>query len=116
MRPPTLIASVCALFGVVSSSAIPMWEFLSKNEKVSGSDVASDPVRFISRRRSNVALALQMSYLYNMFENQVHETCGTSQCKQELLKYGLTKLKTMSEEALDKMDPYQRGSGDISKF
>ena len=61
-------------------------------------------------------LALQMSYLYNMFENQVHETCGTSQCKQELLKYGLTKLKTMSEEALDKMDPYQRGSGDISKF
>ncbi|KYB27120.1 rhythmically expressed gene 5 protein [Tribolium castaneum] len=75
---------------VVDSSAIPMWEFLSKDEK--------------------------MSYLYSMFANQVEQFCGKStmaNCNKELLKYGLGKLKDMPEDHLDVMDPYQRGANDI---
>jgi hypothetical protein len=30
--------------------------------------------------------------------------------------YGLTNLAKMEEESLDKMDPYQRGATDISKY
>ncbi|XP_044261391.1 rhythmically expressed gene 5 protein [Tribolium madens] len=74
----------------VDSSAIPMWEFLSKDEK--------------------------MSYLYSMFANQVEQFCGKStmvNCNKELLKYGLGKLKDMPEDHLDVMDPYQRGANDI---
>ncbi|XP_017771652.1 PREDICTED: rhythmically expressed gene 5 protein [Nicrophorus vespilloides] len=77
----------CAAFGEITSSAIPMWEYLSKDEK--------------------------MSYLYSMFANQVETFCESSDmknCNQDLLKYGLNKLKVMPEDHLDTMDPYQRGA------
>lgn len=37
-------------------------------------------------------------------------------CNKVLLVYGLTNLAKMEDESLDKMDPYQRGASDISKF
>lgn len=63
-------------------------------------------------------LSLQMSYLYSMFANQVEEFCEFSElpgCSQELLKFGLRKLKELPEDHLDTMDPYQRGAHGISK-
>lgn len=90
-----LFASV-VLFGVlivlqqVDSSAIPMWEYLSRDEK--------------------------MSYLYSMFANQVEEFCEFSEmnnCNNELLNYGLKQLKVMPNDHLDSMDPYQRGANNI---
>jgi len=78
------------VFGFITPSAIPMWEYLSKDEK--------------------------MSYLYSMFANQVEEFCDTvdmNNCNQELLKYGLNKLKEMPEDHLDTMDPYQRGANTL---
>lgn len=60
-----------------------------------------------------------MSFLYSMFANQVEEYCEFSEmsnCNQELLKYGLKKLKDIPEENLDTLDPYQRGANSISKF
>lgn len=60
-----------------------------------------------------------MSYLYSMFANQVDGFCESSElpdCNQELLKYGLRKLKDMSEDHLDFMDPYQRNANNISKY
>lgn len=60
-----------------------------------------------------------MSFLYSMFANQVEEYCEFSEmanCNQELLKYGLKKLKDIPEEDLDTLDPYQRGANSISKF
>ncbi|KAF6202086.1 hypothetical protein GE061_004483 [Apolygus lucorum] len=82
-----VLASTLAL---VSSSAIPMWEFLSRGEK--------------------------MSHLFNMFVKQVSEHCDTSDmpdCQKVLLVYGLTNLAKMEDDSLDKMDPYQRGANDI---
>lgn len=84
------ILCVCTLFEQISASAIPVWELLSKEEK--------------------------MSYLYSMFANQVEEFCEFSEnknCNQELLKYGLKQLKAMPEDHLDGMDPYQRGANHI---
>ncbi|XP_045465853.1 rhythmically expressed gene 5 protein [Harmonia axyridis] len=84
------VLCLCAFVGQLSGSAIPMWEYLSKQEK--------------------------MSYLYSMFANQVEEFCESSNmknCNHELLKYGLDKLKDMSEDHLDTMDPYQRGASNI---
>ncbi|XP_027838880.2 LOW QUALITY PROTEIN: rhythmically expressed gene 5 protein [Aphis gossypii] len=70
-----------------SGSAIPMWEFLSRGEK--------------------------MSHLFNMFVKQVADYCDSSSmpdCNKVLLIYGLTNLAKMGDDSLDKMDPYQRGS------
>ncbi|KAJ8968017.1 hypothetical protein NQ314_002521 [Rhamnusium bicolor] len=80
----------CVLLGQLNSSAIPMWEFLSKQEK--------------------------MSFLYSLFANQVDSFCESStlkNCNRQLLKYGLNTLKGMPEEVLDGMDPYQRGANNI---
>lgn len=46
---------------------------------------------------------------------QVQDYCDTDSCKQQLKNYAWNKLKNMSEDHLDKMDPFQRGSSDISK-
>ncbi|XP_023027192.2 rhythmically expressed gene 5 [Leptinotarsa decemlineata] len=85
-----LILCVFVFFGRSEASAIPMWEYLSKQEK--------------------------MSFLYSMFANQVESFCDSSNmknCNQELLKYGLDKLKNLPEEYMDSMDPYQRGANTI---
>ncbi|PNF21181.1 hypothetical protein B7P43_G05126 [Cryptotermes secundus] len=74
----------------VTGSAIPMWEFLSRGEK--------------------------MSHLFNMFVKQVQDYCGSlsmPDCNKVLLVYGLTNLAKMEEDSLNKMDPYQRGATDI---
>lgn len=87
MKVFTTVLCFCAAFGQLSGSAIPMWEYLSKDEK--------------------------MSYLYSMFANQVEDFCDQTtmkNCNQELLKHGLGKLKVMPEDHLDTMDPYQRGA------
>ncbi|XP_053664699.1 rhythmically expressed gene 5 protein [Anopheles marshallii] len=84
---------VTSLVTVCSGSAIPMWEFLSRGEK--------------------------MSHLYTMFAKQVSSYCKGSQdmptnmCKRNLLMYGINKLQDMNESHLDSMDPYQRGATDI---
>lgn len=36
-------------------------------------------------------------------------------CLQDTLKYGLAKLKALTEEDLDNLDPYQRGGNNLSK-
>ncbi|XP_060534249.1 rhythmically expressed gene 5 protein [Cylas formicarius] len=80
----------CAMFGGLRGSAIPMWEFLSKQEKT--------------------------SYIYSLFAHQVENHCEGSnvpECGRRLLKYGLGTLKNMPEERLDAMDPYQRGANNI---
>lgn len=38
-----------------------------------------------------------------------------SNCLKDNLKYGLDKLKTLSDEQLDLLDPYQRGGNNLSK-
>ncbi|KAK9500055.1 hypothetical protein O3M35_001395 [Rhynocoris fuscipes] len=71
-------------------SAIPMWEYLTRGEK--------------------------MSHLFNMFVKQVSDHCHSSNmpdCEKVLLVYGLTNLAKMEDESLDKMDPYQRGANNI---
>ncbi|XP_034255006.1 rhythmically expressed gene 5 protein [Thrips palmi] len=76
--------------GLVSGSAIPMWEFLSRGEK--------------------------MSHLFNMFVKQVEDHCDQStmpDCNKVLMVYGLTNLAKMDDDSLDKMDPYQREAHDI---
>lgn len=53
-----------------------------------------------------------------MFKNQVDEFCEFSEmdnCKDELTRYGLKRLREMDENSLDEMDPYQRGANSISK-
>ncbi|KAK9874184.1 hypothetical protein WA026_002537 [Henosepilachna vigintioctopunctata] len=90
MESSAKVLCLCAFVGLISGSAIPMWEYLSKQEK--------------------------MSYLYSMFANQVDDFCekaNMKNCNHELLKYGLDKLKDMPEDHLDTMDPYQRGAHDI---
>ncbi|GLH08344.1 Rhythmically expressed gene 5 protein [Gryllus bimaculatus] len=90
------VARVLLLVGfanLVLGSAIPMWEFLSRTEK--------------------------MNLLYSMFVKQVNEYCDTvgmpdrPDCQKGLLLYGLTNLAKMGEDSLDKMDPYQRGASVI---
>ncbi|XP_026675470.1 rhythmically expressed gene 5 protein isoform X4 [Ceratina calcarata] len=75
----------------VAASAIPMWEFLSRDEK--------------------------MSYLYRVFSQQVTQFCGDSSmpdCNKNLLVSGLRNLANMDDSALDKLDPYQRGAKEIT--
>lgn len=76
-----------------TSSAIPMWEFLSRDEK--------------------------MNHLYSMFAKQVQVYCkeklsgDASQCKKNMMIYGVSKLNEMEESHLDAMDPYQRNANNI---
>lgn len=57
-----------------------------------------------------------------MFAKQVSTYCKinfdlpVTQCKRDLLVYGVDKLERMSDSHLDAMDPYQRGANDISKY
>ncbi|XP_058831139.1 rhythmically expressed gene 5 protein [Topomyia yanbarensis] len=88
-----VVLVVATLLSFCSGSAIPMWEYLSRGEK--------------------------MSHLYSMFAKQVSGHCKNSQdmptnmCKRNLLMYGINKLQDMNESHLDSMDPYQRGAHDI---
>lgn len=62
---------------------------------------------------------LQMAYLYSMFKNQVEEYCEFSEmenCVDELTRFGLKRLRELSENHLDEMDPYQRGASSISEY
>ncbi|CAG9799541.1 unnamed protein product [Chironomus riparius] len=75
------------------TSSIPMFEFLSRDEK--------------------------LSHLYSMFAKQVKDYCkdkhnaNASQCKRNMMVYGMDKLNDMEESHLDKMDPYQRDANNI---
>ncbi|XP_055690857.1 rhythmically expressed gene 5 protein [Lutzomyia longipalpis] len=86
--------TIATVIAACSGSAIPMWEYLSRGEK--------------------------MSHLYSMFAKQVSSYCKTNRdlvskplCKRELLTHGLEMLQKMPESHLDSMDPYQRGANDI---
>lgn len=62
-----------------------------------------------------------MSHLYSMFAQQVSAYCkgkgdgDASQCKKNMMMYGVTKLNDMEESHLDQMDPYQRNADTIRK-
>lgn len=60
-----------------------------------------------------------MAYLYAQFTNQVDNYCEFSEmpnCNKDLIKFGISKLHAMPDEHLDRMDPYQRGANNISKY
>ncbi|XP_017761144.1 PREDICTED: rhythmically expressed gene 5 protein isoform X2 [Eufriesea mexicana] len=87
LRIPVLFAIILIL-GChalnVTASAIPMWEFLSRGEK--------------------------MSYLLRVFSLQVSKYCVDSSmpdCNKNLLVTGLRNLANMDNNVLDKLDPYQ---------
>lgn len=74
----------------VIGSAIPMWEFLSRKEK--------------------------MSRLYRLFTLQVSQFCIDSSdpdCIKNFLITGIRNLADIDDNILDKLDPYQRGSREI---
>ncbi|XP_017010467.2 rhythmically expressed gene 5 protein [Drosophila takahashii] len=91
----------CCLLGafhmqISSSSAIPIWEFLTRNEK--------------------------MSHLYSTFAQLVSVHCKSTaavgglpvnQCKHNLLGYGSAKLQTLSDAQLEALDPYQRDANEL---
>jgi len=87
------IAILTSLLSICSGSAIPMWEFLGRTEK--------------------------MSHLYSMFAKEVSKYCKSNgdpsitKCKHDLLTFGVAKLEKMNESHLDAMDPYQRSANDI---
>lgn len=64
-------------------------------------------------------LPLQLSHLYSMFAKQVQAYCkdqtvgDATQCKNEMMLYGVVKLGSMDESHLDEMDPYQRNANNI---
>ncbi|OXU19954.1 hypothetical protein TSAR_006562 [Trichomalopsis sarcophagae] len=71
-------------------SAIPMWEFLTREEKT--------------------------SHLYRIFSQEVAQYCSESSkpdCNKNLLVTGLKNLAHIDDDKLDEMDPYQRGAKDI---
>ncbi|KAG7189629.1 hypothetical protein KM043_017309 [Ampulex compressa] len=73
-----------------AGSAIPMWEFLSRDEK--------------------------MSHLYRLFSKQVARFCVDSSrpdCNKNLLVSGIRNLASMDDNLLDKLDPYQRGAKEM---
>ncbi|EDW01613.1 rhythmically expressed gene 5 protein [Drosophila grimshawi] len=94
-----LILASCLISAMViqmsSASSIPIWEFLSRNEK--------------------------MSYLYSTFAQLVSVHCKTTvggglpvnQCKHNLLSYGYEKLQTFSDAQLEALDPYQRDANEL---
>lgn len=63
-----------------------------------------------------------MNHLYSMFAKQVQAYCQSktngdaSQCKKNMMMYGVVKLNDMEESHLDQMDPYQRNANNIRKF
>ncbi|XP_034952298.1 rhythmically expressed gene 5 protein [Chelonus insularis] len=82
-----ILILVTGLWSQVDGSAIPMWEFLSKNEKV--------------------------SHLYRLFSKEVASYCLDSSmpdCNKNLLVSGLRHLSNMDENKLDELDPYQRNA------
>lgn len=56
-----------------------------------------------------------------MFAKQVQAYCqgkvdgDASQCKKNMMLYGVGKLNEMEESHLDQMDPYQRNANNIGK-
>ncbi|XP_015174824.1 PREDICTED: rhythmically expressed gene 5 protein isoform X2 [Polistes dominula] len=74
----------------VIGSAIPMWEFLSRKEK--------------------------MSRLYKLFSQQVTQFCADSSrpdCNKNFLITGIRNLAEIDDNILDKLDPYQRSAREI---
>ncbi|XP_076649133.1 rhythmically expressed gene 5 [Halictus rubicundus] len=74
----------------VTGSAIPMWEFLSRDEK--------------------------MSHLFRTFSQQVSKFCAESSmpdCNKNLLVSCLRNLANMDDTVLDKLDPYQHGAKEM---
>ena len=57
-----------------------------------------------------------------MFATQVKDYCknkenvNTSQCKRNMMVYGMEKLNEMEESHLDQMDPYQRDANTIREY
>lgn len=68
-----------------------------------------------------LSFSFQMSHLYSMFAKQVQTYCKSkrdgdaSQCKKNMMLYGVAKLSEMEESHLDQMDPYQRNANIIRK-
>lgn len=86
----TCILLGCCVTMRVTGSAIPMWEFLSRNEK--------------------------MSHLYGLFSKQVARFCADSSrpdCNKNLLVTGIRSLASMDDNVLDRLDPYQRGAKEM---
>ncbi|XP_058796877.1 rhythmically expressed gene 5 protein [Phymastichus coffea] len=86
---PLALLLVCCV-ARARGSAIPMWEFLTREEK--------------------------MSHLYRVFGQEVAQYCADStmpDCNKNLLVAGLKNLVDLSDDKLDEMDPYQRGAKDI---
>ncbi|XP_011301968.1 rhythmically expressed gene 5 protein [Fopius arisanus] len=74
----------------VDSSAIPMWEFLSRDEKI--------------------------SHLYRLFSKRVMDYCQKSSmpdCNKNLMVMGLRQLANMNDNEMDRLDPYQRDADDM---
>uniref|UniRef100_A0A0A1XB35 Rhythmically expressed gene 5 protein n=1 Tax=Zeugodacus cucurbitae TaxID=28588 RepID=A0A0A1XB35_ZEUCU len=87
---------LCVSMQMCCGSAIPIWEFLTRNEK--------------------------MSYLYSTFGQLVSVHCKATaattampvnECKRDLLAYGYEKLQTFSDSQLDLLDPYQRAANEL---
>ncbi|XP_017125351.1 rhythmically expressed gene 5 protein [Drosophila elegans] len=101
MTTAAKVILACCLLGafhmqITSSSAIPIWEFLTRNEK--------------------------MSHLYSTFAQLVSVHCKSTaavgglpvnQCKHNLLTYGSAKLQTLSDAQLESLDPYQRDANEL---
>eukprot|EP00099_Drosophila_melanogaster_P014193 NP_477173.1 rhythmically expressed gene 5, isoform A [Drosophila melanogaster] len=101
MTTAAKVILACCLLGafhiqISSSSAIPIWEFLTRNEK--------------------------MSHLYSTFAQLVSVHCKSTaavgglpvnQCKHNLLGYGSAKLQTLSDVQLEALDPYQRDANEL---
>ncbi|XP_017070513.1 rhythmically expressed gene 5 protein [Drosophila eugracilis] len=101
MTTAAKVILACCLLGafhmqISSSSAIPIWEFLTRNEK--------------------------MSHLYSTFAQLVSVHCKSTaavgglpvnQCKHNLLGYGSAKLQTLSDAQLEALDPYQRDANEL---
>ncbi|XP_012536080.1 rhythmically expressed gene 5 protein [Monomorium pharaonis] len=90
VKVTTCILLGCCVTMRVTGSAIPMWEFLSRDEK--------------------------MSHLYGLFSKQVARFCADSSrpdCNKNLLVTGIRSLASMDDNVLDKLDPYQRGAKEM---
>ncbi|KAK0077644.1 hypothetical protein PV325_003631 [Microctonus aethiopoides] len=82
-----IIVLINALILQADTSAIPMWEFLSREEK--------------------------MTHLYRIFDIQAKEFCKDSMihdCYRNILLDGLQHLIHIDEYILDTLDPYQRNA------
>ncbi|XP_049847008.1 rhythmically expressed gene 5 protein [Schistocerca gregaria] len=89
MRSLSLLP-LLALAAAVAGSAIPMWEYLNRGEK--------------------------MNLLYNMLTMKVKEYCETTKmpdCNTKMLIHGYKNLAKMEDSSLNRMDPYQRGASDL---